>query len=385
MKDDGTRPKCPGQDMRFWKPGDIFTVKCRSCGNEIEFWKDEPFLYCRKCGREHVFYNLIREGSSPESAASLSKSMLIDYAHGKTKFERNVLNNLFFFYSFARGQATNTLHAMMAAPGAISLQAHTIDAFQSALKDPNSPAPPDIDGAVQSLRSSETGGRFLGMSTKGLPIVLSDIGLPIQDLTRYVNPKLPTKMTWKSLAEAGDDSVRRSIQTTIGQVNPLLRAPMEMAFNKNLFFDRPLDDATLRKIPTWENAITQLAPFAYSAVPKEVFQQLDKDTKTVFGGRDNGDGTMTINPWAMAILSNFVPGAGRALSTVKNLANPNIPWEDRAQRLLGSGKVQEIDPQKSMLWDRKRQLDEYIQRHALPTSRRDLAKYLRYNPRDEEQ
>ncbi len=52
MKDDGTRPKCPGQDMRFWKPGDIFTVKCRSCGNEIEFWKDEPFLYCRKCGRE---------------------------------------------------------------------------------------------------------------------------------------------------------------------------------------------------------------------------------------------------------------------------------------------------------------------------------------------
>ena len=46
------RPRCPGQDMRFWKPEDIFSVKCPDCGEEIEFWKDEPFHYCRKCTRE---------------------------------------------------------------------------------------------------------------------------------------------------------------------------------------------------------------------------------------------------------------------------------------------------------------------------------------------
>ncbi|HPN84854.1 MAG TPA: hypothetical protein PK821_05900 [Victivallales bacterium] len=53
MKNDNTRPRCPGQDMRFWKPEDIFIMKCLDCGNEIEFWKDEAFLCCRKCGKEN--------------------------------------------------------------------------------------------------------------------------------------------------------------------------------------------------------------------------------------------------------------------------------------------------------------------------------------------
>ena len=43
--------RCPGQDQRFWKPGDIFEVKCLGCGQPIEFFKDEPKLKCRKCGR----------------------------------------------------------------------------------------------------------------------------------------------------------------------------------------------------------------------------------------------------------------------------------------------------------------------------------------------
>jgi putative nucleotidyltransferase with HDIG domain len=43
--------KCPGQDERFWKPGDIFEVKCPGCGNFVEFFKDEPGRKCRACGR----------------------------------------------------------------------------------------------------------------------------------------------------------------------------------------------------------------------------------------------------------------------------------------------------------------------------------------------
>lgn len=43
-------PRCPGQDQRFWKPEDIFEVKCSQCGNSVEFFKDEPKLKCRHCG-----------------------------------------------------------------------------------------------------------------------------------------------------------------------------------------------------------------------------------------------------------------------------------------------------------------------------------------------
>lgn len=40
---------CPGQDTRFWRPGDIFEVPCGNCGRMIEFFKDEASRICR-CG-----------------------------------------------------------------------------------------------------------------------------------------------------------------------------------------------------------------------------------------------------------------------------------------------------------------------------------------------
>jgi len=43
--------RCPGQDQRFWKSGDVFDVKCPGCGRSVEFFKDEPKMKCRKCGQ----------------------------------------------------------------------------------------------------------------------------------------------------------------------------------------------------------------------------------------------------------------------------------------------------------------------------------------------
>ena len=47
--------KCPGQDTRYWKPDDIFTLECPKCGTEIEFFKDDTRRRCAWCG--HLFYN----------------------------------------------------------------------------------------------------------------------------------------------------------------------------------------------------------------------------------------------------------------------------------------------------------------------------------------
>jgi len=47
--------KCPGQDTRFWKPGDIFVAQCPKCEAEIEFFKDDTRRRCAWCG--HLFYN----------------------------------------------------------------------------------------------------------------------------------------------------------------------------------------------------------------------------------------------------------------------------------------------------------------------------------------
>lgn len=47
-----TQSRCPGTDMRYWKPDDISYQKCPSCGVEVEIWKDEPVRLCQKCKQE---------------------------------------------------------------------------------------------------------------------------------------------------------------------------------------------------------------------------------------------------------------------------------------------------------------------------------------------
>jgi hypothetical protein len=44
------KTRCPGQDTRFWRPGDIFSVTCVSCGTKVEFFKDEATRRCTVCG-----------------------------------------------------------------------------------------------------------------------------------------------------------------------------------------------------------------------------------------------------------------------------------------------------------------------------------------------
>ncbi|MCX7805160.1 MAG: HD domain-containing protein [Planctomycetota bacterium] len=42
--------QCPGQNMQFWKPSDIFDVPCPSCGNMVEMFRDDIYRHCPSCG-----------------------------------------------------------------------------------------------------------------------------------------------------------------------------------------------------------------------------------------------------------------------------------------------------------------------------------------------
>jgi HD superfamily phosphodiesterase len=46
--------QCPGQDMRYWKPGAIFDAPCPKCGSPVEFFKDESTRKCKNCGHKMV-------------------------------------------------------------------------------------------------------------------------------------------------------------------------------------------------------------------------------------------------------------------------------------------------------------------------------------------
>jgi len=42
--------KCPGQDTRYWKPDDIYELKCAQCGAAVEFFKTDGSRRCPGCG-----------------------------------------------------------------------------------------------------------------------------------------------------------------------------------------------------------------------------------------------------------------------------------------------------------------------------------------------
>jgi predicted HD phosphohydrolase len=43
--------KCPGQDTKYWKPGDIFEARCPGCDSVVEFFKDDTTRKCHSCGK----------------------------------------------------------------------------------------------------------------------------------------------------------------------------------------------------------------------------------------------------------------------------------------------------------------------------------------------
>ena len=42
--------RCPGQDSRYWKPGDVHEAPCPGCGRPVEFFKDDLSRKCPACG-----------------------------------------------------------------------------------------------------------------------------------------------------------------------------------------------------------------------------------------------------------------------------------------------------------------------------------------------
>ena len=44
--------KCPGQDMRFWKPEDVVEHTCPHCGAAVEFWRDDTSRACPTCKKK---------------------------------------------------------------------------------------------------------------------------------------------------------------------------------------------------------------------------------------------------------------------------------------------------------------------------------------------
>lgn len=320
-------------------------------------------------GREHLFYDLLEKGYDPSSAAREVGRVFTDYTHGKTQFEKHFLNNLFFFYSFGRRQSANTLISLATRPGAITGQIHMRDAVAKAFTDyEDPPLPPDLEDSVRSLRSFDAMAKYIGRDKIGRPEFLAGLGLPMEEVGKWVN--LQTPKNWLNLMdylEAAGDNAGRVAQTTLAMTNPILKGPVELLLTKrNTFFDRPITDRQLARMSKLAVDVPKILSLTGLPVaPKQMLMGLDKLTQEILKPVDNGDGTVTVDPAALAALSVMIPGMGRAASMSANLARQDKSAAARLGRFFSGVRTNSIDPERSTAYQRGEQLDAFMERQGL--------------------
>lgn len=338
-------------------------------------------------GREHLYFQLRKAGYDPKSAANRVGDLMVNYARGKTRFERDIVNNMIFFYSFARATTVNQLNALITRPGALTAQLHAIDGVKEFLLDPNAvPLPRDEEQEITTLRGSETIPRFIGRGESGNPIFLQNVGMPIEEVSRFVNLKVPGELSAGAIVDAGVESAQRTANTIVASASPPLKVIMEnIIAKKNFYFDRPIDDRTLRKFPMWGEDVPKLLPYDFKLIPKPVWDSLNKATKEVLNGRSNGDGTMTVDPHRLALLGVLVPGADRFRSQYGALSKKGVSDKAKILRLFSGVKAVEVEPEKSRVYDKNRRLKKYIDRIGGPRTLTELQIDLLANPQDDEE
>jgi len=328
-------------------------------------------------GREHLYFQLRKQGLDASTAANQVRTTMIDYARGKTKFERDVLNNLFFFYSFARGELANTMTAMVTRPGGLTSQLHAVEGVAEILRDPNAiPLPEGMDEQLKTLRGQETISRFIGRSDDGFPKLIQGFGVPIEELGKFINLRAPRELTMQSLIDAGAHNTRRAMTNTLANLNPILKTPLEFVTDHSFFFERPLSDESLRKVAKFEEDYDKLLAHPFDAIPESVFKTINKANQTLLNARDNGDGTFTADWKRLAWLSQLVPGYGRALSTARAATNKSLDLDERILRSITGVRPLEVDPGKSEVFARREQLREFVRDQALPRSKRKVNEVL---------
>jgi hypothetical protein len=331
-------------------------------------------------GRQHLYITRRMRGDDPQSAANIVRRMMVDYGHGKTAFERNFLNNMFFFYSFSRGNLPTLFTSLMERPGILSnsfVAGQNIAEIARASTNIEE-ADTDLGERLKSIRQREGLSFVVGKNKQtGLPVVVSSVGLPVEDLGRFSALYLPTGSTWSDLISSVGKSASRSMQLAVSQMNPWITTAYKVATEKDPFYNKPITDKKLRQIAGFERDMTDLSRYTLDKIPGDAMKKIDKALFGLLGAKDNGDGTYLVNPYVFMLLTNVVPGASRFINTRNALSKPGQAGETKLLRGVTGVNVQDQDLETSAVFDRKAQLEDFLRERDIPTSFKGYRDYRR--------
>jgi hypothetical protein len=238
-------------------------------------------------------------GADPTRAAKDVLETQIDYSSkGLSKFENDVLTRLIPFYKFSRGNLPYVAKQLATDPGGRTA---------ALIKAPN--ATHRVRGTENQILPdyvAESLAIPLGTNADGSEQFLRGLGLMEEDIFGVINPQDPIKGGLAELA---------------GRLNPLIKAPIELASNQSFFQQgRPLDqmDPTIgrlisnvqslatgeeQKLPAWRAGILDhLLANAPSARATTTLRQLTDRRKLpeILGGLEGNTGA--------GLLANLMTG-----------------------------------------------------------------------------
>ena len=198
-------------------------------GDRAAEWTDSGNRY-------GTYMNLIHQGVAPNEAKRLTDLTQVNYnPDAFTEFERNILRKVFPFYSYTRGIAPLVADSVINQPQ--GLMGQSIRAITRASQPTEDNFTPEYLRQSASIPVVE-GLPFFGLSgDSGLKRYLTNIDLPFESLVNLITPGVGN-----NLFDQVGSTLHKSALNILGQTNPLIKGPLELATNRQFFSGRQLSD-----------------------------------------------------------------------------------------------------------------------------------------------
>lgn len=182
-----------------------------------------------------TYLTRVRRGDAPAAAKAVADLTQINYRpENFSAFERDVLKRVVPFYSYTKGITPLVAQELLTNPSGIMGQSiRAINRLSEPKPDQFTPEYLRQSAAIPIDPSFP----LLGLNTPGITRFLTNIDLPHEGLLNLFTPGLGNTATGTFL-----DSLMKTGQNLLGQTNPLIKAPLELATNRQFYSGRQLSD-----------------------------------------------------------------------------------------------------------------------------------------------
>lgn len=179
-----------------------------------------------------AYISQLRRGVAPDAAADLVYKTQVDYRPQAFTETERAIKRLVPFYSYPRGIAPLVLENFLYNPGGFQGQAIRAVTRGSEPSEENF-LPEHLRQSAAFPLPESLGGR----PAENLQRVVTNLDLPFESLLNLFSPGVGN-----TFVQRATDSLQKTGMNLLGQLNPAIKAPLEMILNRQLYTGRELSD-----------------------------------------------------------------------------------------------------------------------------------------------